>query len=119
MAHQNDLCDAVTDLNLIGCVPEIDEQNHDFTAIIGINGARGIEHGDAVFKGESAARPDFDMVTGRNRSTDAGMHQSALVRFDTNRFDTGQIVSGGKRSGLYRQRCAAVGADQPADRRLE
>ena len=44
---------------------QIDKQNADFTAIISIDGAWGIQHGDAFLQCQSAARPYLCLVASR------------------------------------------------------
>ena len=39
-----------------GCAAEIDEQHLDLAAIVAVDRARRIEHGDAVLRGEPRAR---------------------------------------------------------------
>lgn len=51
------LGDAFAVLDGEGFLSVIDQQHFDFTAVVGIDGTRTVEHGDAVFEGEAAARP--------------------------------------------------------------
>ena len=48
------LCYALAVVDGEGLVGEIDEDDADFAAIVGINGAWGIQNGDAVLDGQSA-----------------------------------------------------------------
>ena len=38
VAHEDDLCDAVADFNVVGCIAQINEQYHDFAAVVGVDG---------------------------------------------------------------------------------
>ena len=59
---------------------EIDEQNHDFTAIIGIDGSRRIQYGNAMLQSQTAARTDLRFIPCRQSHIKTGWHQSALHR---------------------------------------
>ena len=72
-----------------------------------------------MFEGEPASWTNFDMVSGGNGSTDAGMYETALLWFDADRFDACEIVAGRKGSRLCRQRGTAVDPDKPAGWRFE
>ena len=41
---------------------EIDEQNHDFAAIIGIDGSRRIQYGNAMLQSQTAARTNLRFI---------------------------------------------------------
>ena len=38
----------------------VDEEHADFPAVVGVNGARGIQHRDAVLEGEAGPRSDLE-----------------------------------------------------------
>ena len=58
-----------------------------FAAIVGIDGTRSVEHGDAMSQGEPRTRPDLPFETLRKRNGDAGRDGRALAR----REDHGRI----------------------------
>ena len=59
---------------------EINEQNHDFAAIIGIDGSRRIQYGNAMLQSQTAARTDLRFITCRQSHIKTGWHQSSLNR---------------------------------------
>ena len=56
---------------------EIDENDVQLPAIVGVKGARGIEHRNAVVKRESGARPDLTLDPSGERKCKAGWNRRA------------------------------------------
>ena len=65
MAGNNHLGNTLTVVHNEVVLRQIDEQNADFTAIIGIDGTWGIQYGDTFLQRQSAARPYLCLVAGR------------------------------------------------------
>ena len=65
---------------------EVDEQHHDFAAIVGINGARRVEHGDAMLQGKTAARTYLRLISHWQSHEKARRNQSALHRMEHDGF---------------------------------
>ena len=63
-----------------GASPEIDQDDLDLAAIVGIDRAGRIEHGDAVPQREPGARPDLAFGAGRQRDRDAGRDRGPPAR---------------------------------------
>ena len=47
---------------------EIDQQHHDLAAIVGVDGAGAVEHGDAMLEREARARAHLRLVAGGSSS---------------------------------------------------
>ena len=62
VARHHQLCHALAVLHDEGLVAVIDEQNFQFAAVVGIDGARRIEHGDAVAQGQARAGAHLPLV---------------------------------------------------------
>ena len=65
---------------------EVDEQHHDFAAIVGIDGARRVEHGDAMLQGKTAARTNLCLISHWQSHEKARRNQSALHRMEYDGF---------------------------------
>ena len=59
------LCYALTIIDDEVLLREVDEQHHDFATVIGIDGTRSIEHGDAMLQSETATRSYLRFITSR------------------------------------------------------
>ena len=55
MSCYDHLCDALAIIDDEWFVGEVDKQHHDLSTVIGIDGARGVEHGESVFESQTAA----------------------------------------------------------------
>ena len=55
MACDDHLCDALAIIDDEWFVGEVDKQHHDLSTVVGIDGARGVEHGESVFERQTAA----------------------------------------------------------------
>ena len=87
---------------------EIHQQHLQFTAVIGIDGAGRVEHGEAVFYGEAGARPHLRLSAGRQRDGDTGGNERARAGRKRERLigrhRGDQIEAGGERALVGRQR---------------
>ena len=79
------LGDPVAPLNGKRLCAQIHKQDHDLAAVIAVDRARCIEHGDALLQGKARTRPDLGLETGRQFDGKSGRHKRPV-------------------SGLYRQR---------------
>src|SRR5690606_14970450 len=64
---------------------EVDEQDLHLAAVVGIDGARRVEQGDAVPQGQPRTRADLAFVAFRNRERDAGRDERSLARLERER----------------------------------
>jgi hypothetical protein len=55
MPCKDSLSDALTDTHCMRCLTEVDEQNLELTAVVGVNGAWCVEQGDSMLQGEPRA----------------------------------------------------------------
>lgn len=82
MAGKNYLGYALPSLYLEWFGREIDQDYLEFSPIIGIDGSRGVEYGQATAGGKSAARAYLDLISGRDFQKKAGRHYCPAERFD-------------------------------------
>ena len=75
----------------------VDEEDVDFVSEIGVDGAGGVEHGDAVFEGEAAAGADLEFVAGGDFYSYAGGEDFFVAWFEGDGLgDAGvKVESGG------------------------
>ncbi len=102
----NELGDPHAALDAKGFFAEIDENHRDLAAIIGIDGAGAVQHGDAMPRGETGAWPDLGLEALRKGDGDAGRHLRAPSRRQRQRLGhrRQQVEAGGVRAGVGRQR---------------
>jgi hypothetical protein len=66
--------------SIVECfLTEIDKDDFDLAAVIGVDGAGRVENRDAVFGGEAGAWADLRFVSGRQSDGDAGGDERALA----------------------------------------
>ena len=65
MTRYHHLCDAFAVGNEEWFIREVDQDDTDFATIVGIDGARSIQHGDAMLDGQAAARTHLCLETRR------------------------------------------------------
>ena len=91
-----------------GFAAEIDQQHLDFAAVVGIDGAGRVEHGETVLHGEAGARPHLRLDAGGQRDGDAGGNERARAgrqrQRRVGRHRGEQIEAGGERALIGRQR---------------
>src|SRR5262245_20155796 len=111
------LCDAIAASHGVGAVAVIDEDHADLAAIVGVDGAGAVEHGDAGLESEAGAGPYLRLELRGQRDGDAGADQGALPgRQDEIRGQRGKEVEpGGQWRRITRQR-QAVAVRQPPQR---
>lgn len=75
----------------------IDQRDFQFTTVIGIDGADGVDERDAMFGGQSGSCANLHFKSGWNFDLESGFDQSDLSRLDFDlTFDrSAQIESGG------------------------
>ena len=67
-------------------VPVIDQRHLDLAAIIAVDGAGRIQHGDAMLDRKAGARPHLRLVTVRQCDGKAGRHQDARAGLQSDRI---------------------------------
>ena len=77
-------------------VAEIDQGDVNFAAVVAVDGSRGVDHGDAVFGGQAAARADLGFVALGDRHGEAAGDQLNVAGFE---FDVGLYGGGDVKSG--------------------
>src|ERR1700722_2699574 len=89
-------------------VAVIDQQHADLAAIIRVNRARRVQHGDAVLCGEAGTRTDLRLIPGRQRDRQRRGHQRVASRQQNERHilrNRGeQVEPGGVGALIGRQR---------------
>src|SRR6185437_8998075 len=96
----------------------VNEQNPDFAAIIGVDGSRRVEHGDALFQRQPRARPDLALEARRQFDRESGRDQRPLARRQDAR---GVVRHGGDEVqargvfGLAARRRQTLGMRQPPE----
>src|SRR6516225_3379789 len=80
--YQHQLCYARAALHRKGVMAEIRKDYMSFAAVIGVERARGIEHGDAVVQCEPGARPDLALNPCGQRERKPGRDCGAAARRD-------------------------------------
>ena len=114
--HGHDLRDAVAAADNEGFAAQVDEDDLDFAAVIGVDGAGGIEHHDPVLRRETAARADLHLEARRYFKTKTRWYELALSRHENDigvdgRGDVAAAGAGGHARG--NRKVVAVG--QPFD----
>src|SRR4051794_37265683 len=88
----------------------VDQEHADFATIVGVDGARRVQHGDAVLCGEPGARAHLRLVSLWQCDHEAGRDQRMLAKAERDRCFTWnrgqQIEPGGIRALVGRQRQA-------------
>ena len=67
-------------MNRIGFPAEIDQPNLDFAPIIGVDGAGGIDHGDAMLDRQTGSRPHLNFIPRRDGHGKAAANQANFSR---------------------------------------
>jgi len=79
--HLRDTLAALYDQGLLA---EIDGDELNFTPVIGIDGARTVDHRQSLFQRHTAARPDLRFETHRQRNRDTRWNERPLQRRQAN-----------------------------------
>ena len=105
-AGNDHLGDAFAVFDLERLVGEVNEQHLHLAAVVGVDGAGAVEHGDAVFEGEAAAGTDLRLAVLGQLDEEARGHQPALAGIQGHRLgEVGpQVEAGGHRRLVCRQR---------------
>src|SRR5680860_764603 len=79
--HRRDdgLGDAVAAPDREALIAEIDQEHFHLAAIVGIDGAGAVQHGDAMLEREARARAHLRLVAVRQFEDEAGRHQHAVA----------------------------------------
>ena len=116
--RRNDhLCNPITAPDHEILLPEIREDDLDLTAIIGINGAGGVENPHLVFDGKSAAGTNLGLIALGQGDGKTGGEKSRLSRFQDEFAVDGSTKVHTRRmvGGIRRQRKVAFGAVHVSD----
>lgn len=76
------LCDAVAAFNGKFFVSVVDEDDLDFASVVGVDGAGGVDHGDAFFDGEAATGTYLGFGADGQGDAESGGDESALAGRD-------------------------------------
>ena len=101
MTHEHGLGDPVARVYGKRDIRGIEEQNHELATIIGIDSTRRVQHGDAVFEGESASRADLDMAVARRRDAQPRVYKGSAVWWDLDVFRACEVVTCRLRALLF------------------
>ncbi len=100
--HVNDrrdhkLGDAVASANHKRFPAEVEQDDMDLSAVVGVDGARGVEKPDPVAHRQPAARPDLPFIPLGKGDPDAGGDSGKPARGEGKGFDEGgrKVVAGG------------------------
>src|SRR5436190_2355542 len=100
MPRHDELCNSHAAADAERLLAQIDQDHADFAAIVGVDGARRVGHGDAVLGGQPRAGPDLGLEAQRQGDRDAGRHDPPLQRLELDvGLDRGQQVGAGRRRG--------------------
>ena len=104
VAGNNHLADALTVLNGLWLITQVDKNNTDFAAIVGIDGARGVEHCQSPFQGKTAARADLALTPLGQRDINARVHEGTLQGLQRQGLlePCPQVHAGAQRRGILR-----------------
>lgn len=86
MPDDDGLRNSVSRFNGVVFIARIEQDDHELAAIIGVDSARRIEHGDAMTQSESAARSYFDVIAFRNAHAYARVDERSAMGFYRKRF---------------------------------
>jgi hypothetical protein len=75
----HELGDAVPPLQAVRGLAEVDQDHSHLAAVVAVDGAGGVDEGDAVAQGEAAARAHLPLPAGRDLQHDPGGHQQPLA----------------------------------------
>ena len=98
--------DPVAGMNGIRLAAQIQEDDAQFSAIAGVNGARGVGNGDGMLERQSAARPHLGFVARRHFDGQAGRNQSWNAGLQGGGFDGAQV-----HAGVFRRTVGIGGKD--------
>ncbi len=84
---------------------QVDEQHAHLAAIVGIDGARSVQHGDAMLQGQSAAGAHLGLIARGQSNIQTSLEELALHRAQHHRLlQVGtQVHTGTQRCGIGRQ----------------
>ena len=85
MSGDNHLGDTLAVVDDEVLLREVDEDDANLTAVVGINGAGRVEHRDTLLQRQSATRTHLCFIAGRQLHEKACLHQSALEGFEDDR----------------------------------
>lgn len=88
------LGDAVAFVDLVGLAAEVDEDDFDFAAVAGVNGAGAVGDADGVFEGEAGAGADLRFETGGKLNGKAGRNGLGDVWFEEGVGDGTEVHAG-------------------------
>ncbi|EJW94171.1 hypothetical protein EVA_17724 [gut metagenome] len=110
MTGYNHLGDAFAILHHKVFLREVDEDNPDFTTIVGVDRSGGIEHANTFLEGQTGTGTDLGLIACGQGDGEAGGHQSALegVKYDGLVQMGAQIHSGTQCGRISRQGMAGA-----------
>ena len=86
--RDDELCNAHAPRDRERLAPEIDQEHLHLAAVVGVDRAGRVEHGDAVAGGEAGARPHLRLEAIRQLDDEPGRHEGAPAWLQ----DEGRIV---------------------------
>ena len=97
MGHgsDDDLGDAFAAFGVEGLGGEVDEGDFDLAAVVAVDGAGRVDHGDAVLEGQAAARSDLALEPRGDGGDEAGGHEAALEGGEGDGFVGVEVAAGG------------------------
>ncbi len=103
-----------------GCVAEVDEWELEFAAVVGVDGAWGVNEGDAVFGCKAGPGSDLGFVTWRDGDCEATGDEADFVWVEGDGlFDGGGEVEAGGEGGHFAGEGQIVVAGEAFDSELE
>jgi hypothetical protein len=63
-----------------GFIPKVDDEDLDFAAVVGVNGAWGVEDSEAMMQGEAAAGADLGFPARRDFYIESSRDEQPLAR---------------------------------------
>ncbi len=90
----DELGDAHAGFDVEVCVGGVEEKDGDFAAVAFVNGAGGVEDGDAVFEGEAAAGADLGFGVGGELDLEAGGDLGVAACGDGGGLDCADVHAG-------------------------
>jgi hypothetical protein len=102
--RDDQLCDAFAGTHRQKSLAEVDEQDFDLSAIIGVDRSRRVHQAKAFIQRASAAGPHLPFEAGWYFDGDSGRHSSTFEWFEVNRLidDSKQIQAGRMRGMVTR-----------------
>lgn len=93
MPHDDGLRNSVARLDGKRFFTRIEQDDHEFAAIIGIDSARRVEHRNAMVQSQATARPDFNVIMPRNTHAHARVNEHAPAARYRARLSRRQIIA--------------------------